>query len=108
MPLLARARFEVYVPDLPRYRNLLVSFEEEFTYAFGGCTTASNLNSSYLLQDGSTVADRINLIYSDVPIDLSQTFEVASRYADELMTAAFEALSEESVLVTVIQIYHAA
>jgi hypothetical protein len=38
LPLLERARVEVYVPDLPapHYHNLLLSFEEEFTYAFGG------------------------------------------------------------------------
>ena len=36
MPLLERARVEVYFPDLPapHYRNLLLSFEEDFTYAF--------------------------------------------------------------------------
>ena len=38
MPLLERTRVEVYLPDLPssEYQNLLRSFEEEFTYAFGG------------------------------------------------------------------------
>ena len=46
MPLLERARVEVYVPDLPapHYRNLLLSFEEEFTYAFGGCTIVRALD----------------------------------------------------------------
>ena len=42
MPLLERVRVEVYVPDLPAaaYRNLLLSFEEEFTDAFGGARQA--------------------------------------------------------------------
>lgn len=50
MPLLERARVEVYVPDLApaQYRNLLLSFEEEFTYAFGGCTIIRGLDGSYL------------------------------------------------------------
>ena len=36
--LLEQAGVEVYLPDLqqPTYQNLLRSFEEEFTYTFGG------------------------------------------------------------------------
>jgi hypothetical protein len=38
LPLLERARVEVYLPDLPRaaYYNLLDELTQEFTYAFGG------------------------------------------------------------------------
>ena len=109
MPLLERARVEVYVPDLPapHYRDLLLSFEEEFTYAFGGCTIVRGLDGSYLSQAGVKTPDRINLIYTDLPVALSTNFETAARYADELKQAAFEALSEEAVLVAVGQIYHA-
>ena len=109
MPLLERARVEVYVPDLPaaQYRNLLLSFEEEFTYAFGGCTVLRGLDGNYLSRDGFEVPDRINLIYTDLPVALSINFERAARYADELKNAAFDALAEESVLVTVAQLYHA-
>ena len=40
MPLLERVRVEVYIPDPSqlKYENLLLSLEEEFTYAFGGCS----------------------------------------------------------------------
>ncbi len=109
MPLLERARVEVYVPDLPapHYRNLLLSFEEEFTYAFGGCTIVRGLDGSYLSRAGDKTPDRINLIYTDLPVALSTNFESAARYTDELKRAAFEVLSEETVLVAVGQIYHA-
>ena len=109
MPLLERARVEVYVPDLPtpHYRYLLLSFEEEFTYAFGGCTIVRGLEGSFLSSAGFKTPDRINLIYTDVPLALSTNFESAARYADELKRAAFEVLSEETVLVTAGQIYHA-
>ena len=109
MPLLERARVEVYVPDLPgpEYRNLLLSFEEEFTYAFGGCTIVRGLDGSYLSRAGVKTPDRINLMYTDLPLPLSTNFESAARYADELKQAAFEALAEETVLVTMGQIYHA-
>ena len=46
MPLLERVRVEVYLPDLPssEYQNLFRSFEEEFTYAFGGSSIISGLD----------------------------------------------------------------
>jgi hypothetical protein len=52
--------------------------------------------------------DRINLIYTDLPLSLSANVESVARYAGELREAAFEALSEEAVLVAITQIYHAA
>lgn len=109
MPLLERARVEVYVPDLPaaQYRNLLLSFEEEFTYAFGGCTIARGLDGNYLSRAGLKTPDRINLIFTDLPVALSTNFESAAHYADELKRAASDALADETVLVAVVQIYHA-
>jgi hypothetical protein len=109
LPLLERARVEVYVPDLPapQYNNLLLSFEEEFTYAFGGCTIERVLEGSYLSRAGSKTPDRINLVYTDLPVPVSTNFETAARYAEELKRAAFDVLDEEAILVAVGQIYHA-
>jgi hypothetical protein len=108
LPLLERVRVEVYDPDLPAtaYRNLLLSFEEEFTYAFGGCTIMRGLDGNYLSHTGLKIPDRINLIYTDLPLALSTNFESVARYADELKQAAIEALAEETVLVAVTQVYH--
>ena len=50
---------------------------------------------------------RINLIYTDLPLALATNFETVARYANELKQAAAEALTEEAILVTVTQIYHA-
>jgi hypothetical protein len=109
LPLLERVRVEVYVPDLPAdpYLNLLLSFEEEFTYAFGGCTIVRGLDGSYLSHAGVKTPDRINLVYTDLPLALSINFERAARYADELKQPAVDVLIEEVVLVTVTQVYHA-
>ncbi|HEX7314367.1 MAG TPA: hypothetical protein VF297_10615 [Pyrinomonadaceae bacterium] len=109
MPLLERVRVEVYVPDLPAaaYRNLLLSFEEEFTHAFGGGTVVRGRDGNYLSRAGVITPDRINLIYTDLPLAVSTNFESVARYADELKEAALEALSEEAVLVAVTQVYHA-
>ncbi len=109
MPLLERARVEVYLPDLPssEYQNLLRSFEEEFTYAFGGCSIVKGLQGSYLSVAGALIPDRINLLYSDAPLALSTNFDQVAAYIGELKSAAMEALSEEAVLICVEQIYHA-
>jgi hypothetical protein len=109
LPLLERVRVEVYVPDLPvpHYRNLLLSFEEEFTYAFGGCTIVQGLERSYLSSSGVKIPDRINLIFADLPLALSSNFDRAGQYADELKQVASETLNEEAVFVTVAPIFHA-
>jgi hypothetical protein len=110
LPLLERVRVEVYIPDLPTasYRNLLEAFNEEFTYAFGGCTVVRGLDGSYLSRAGTKTPDRINLIYTDLPLALSTNFENVARYADRLKQAALESLEEEAILVVVSQVYHAA
>ena len=107
MPLLERVRVEVYLPDLPsEYQNLLRSFEEEFTYAFGGSTIIRGLEGSYLSESGERIPDRINLLYSDAPMALSTNYDSLAAYVHELKRAAMEALSEEAVLISVEQIYH--
>ena len=109
MPLLERVRVEVYVPDpsQPRYNNLLQSLEEEFTYAFGGCTIVRGLQGSYLSRLGKRIPDRVNLVYSDVPLALSTRFNAVADYAEKVKRAAIEALTEEDVLISVEQVYHA-
>jgi len=109
LPLLERVRVEVYLPDphITEYDNPLRSFEYEFTYAFGGCTIVRGLEGSYLSKFGKHITDRINLIYSDVPLALSLDFALVAGYVRELKRASIEALTEEDVMVAVTQIYHA-
>ena len=108
MPLLERVRVEVYIPDpsIVDYENLLRSFEAEFTYAFGGCTILRGLEGCYLSQFGSRIHDRINVIFSDIPLALSLESAAVAGYVGEVKRAATEALAEETVLLTVTQIYH--
>jgi hypothetical protein len=65
------------------------------------------LDGNYLSHTGVKTPDRVNLIYTDLPLALSTNFESVARYTDELKQVATEALSEEAVLVAVTQIYHA-
>jgi hypothetical protein len=109
LPLLERARVEVYLPDLPRaaYYNLLDELTQEFTYALGGCTIIHGLDGSYLSETGSSIHDRINLIYTDTPYAFGENFEVISAYANKLKAAVNAALEEETVLVAILRVYHA-
>ena len=109
MPLLEQARVEVYLPDLPssEYENLLRSFVEEFTYAFGGASIVRGLEGSYLSESGERIPDRINIVYSDLPVAFSTNFERVAAYVAELQRVAMEALGEERILISVEQVYHA-
>ena len=109
MPLLEQTRVEVYLPDLPssQYENLLRSFKEEFTYAFGGASIVRGLEGSYLSESGEPIPDRINIVYSDLPVALSTNFETIAAYVGELRRVSLEALSEETILISVEQVYHA-
>jgi hypothetical protein len=109
LPLLERARVEVYLPDLPRaaYRNLLDELTQEFTYTFGGCTINHGLDGSYLSEAGSPIQDRINLIYTDTPYSFAENFETISTYANKLKAAVDRGLEEETVLIAVLRVYHA-
>ena len=80
MPLSAKARVEVYLPDLPKpvYQKLLQIFAEEFTSAFGGCTIVRGLDGNYLSKFGQIIADCINLIYTDTPVDFQENFSAIS------------------------------
>ena len=108
MPLSAKARIEVYLPDLPKpvYQRLLQAFTNEFTYTFGGCSIVRGLEGNYLSNFGQIIPDRINLIYTDTPFAFQENFILLSDYADKIREAAFEALDEEAILVAVLQIYH--
>jgi hypothetical protein len=108
LPLLERVRVEVYIPDpsIADYENLLLSFEAEFTYAFGGCTILRGLEGCYLARFGNRIHDRINVIYSDIPLALSIEFAAVSGYVREVKRAATEALAEEAVMVAVTRVYH--
>ena len=108
MPLFEKARVEAYIPELPKpeYQDLLDILDQEFTYAFGGCTIIHGLAGSYLSRLGLKLQDRVSLIYSDTPFAFDENFKVLSEYADKLRAAAFAALEEEAILVALYKVHH--
>ena len=110
MPLSARARIEVYLPDLwtRASQELLLLFNQEFTYTFGGATILRGLDGSYLSHLGQPLRDRVNLIYTDTPFSFAEHFALLSASTDKLRGAVVDALEEEAVLIVALPIYHAA
>jgi hypothetical protein len=108
LPLFARARIEVYLPErkIAAYRRLQKAFRQEFLETFGGCTVIENIKGLYLSSDERIDSDKINLIYADTPFDFEKNFKALSKYTDELKKAALEASEEESILIVVHKIYH--
>ncbi len=109
MPLSARARIEVYLPDQLSLssQELLIVFNREFTQTFGGATLWRGLDGSYLAQNGQMVRDRINLLYTDTPFSLDENMEELTIYMAKLRQAVLDALQEEAVLVVALPVYHA-
>lgn len=108
MPISARARIEIYLPDVPKknYRNARRTFEREFLETFGGCTVIKNIRGLYLSEKKKTETDKIVLIYADTPFEFRKNRAALSKYTDELRDAAFQATNEESILIVVHEIYH--
>jgi hypothetical protein len=91
----------VYLPDVldAEYQKLLVEFNHEFTYTFGGATILRGLDGSYLSHRGLPIRDRVNLIWTDTHFSFQDHFDLISHYVDELQQAAMAALHEEAVLI---------
>jgi hypothetical protein len=108
LPLSARARIEIYLPDVPKkmYRNARRAFEKEFLETFGGCTVIKGVNGVYLAADGKADTDKIVLIYADTPFEFRKNRAALSKYTDELRDVAFKVTNEESILIVVHEIYH--
>ena len=103
MLLSERVRIEVFIPDLPdpSYTKLLAQLQTEFSYAFGGCAVVS-ATGSFLSASGIILPDKINILFTDVLLDLHRDRLLIGQYTERLRSAAREALKqEESILVSV-------
>lgn len=108
MPLSAKARVEIYLPDqsIPAYQDLLKSVVEEFTITFGGCSVIRGLDGHYLSNFGQIIPDRVNLVYTDTSFNFQENIDVLADYTDKLRESAFKALNEEAILVAIWPVYH--
>lgn len=109
MPLSEKVRIEIYVPDRREksYQNLLDAVADEFTEAFGGATVIRGFEGRYESDVGEKIIEKMNVIYTDLPLDLATYQNEVGSYLDALKAAAHEVLREESILVTARSIFHA-
>ncbi len=109
MPLSEKVRIEIYVPDRAEanYQNLLDAFADEFTEAFGGATLLRGFEGRFLSATGEKEVEKMNLVYTDLPLNLTAYQNEIAVYLDEIKEAAHEVLNEESILVTARTIFHA-
>ena len=108
MPLSARARVELYLPDRPEpiYQDLYHAIVNEFTNVFGGCTTQHS-KGSYLADSGASIAEKVLVVYADTEFDFQDNLELVTEYADHLRGDVHLALDEEEeILVAVWSVSH--
>ena len=108
MPLSAKVRVEIFIPDLPDpvYALILEEFGDELTYAFGGCTITAS-SGKYRSASGLILPDKINILFSDTPFEWEQDRAVIERYAEELADVTRRGLrSEETILIALHPVYH--
>jgi len=109
LPLSEKVRVEIFIPDLPEpmYSRLVEELGDEMTFAFGGCTTIQG-SGKYLEDEGSILPDRVNLLFTDVPLRWEADRLAIERYANILRGIVADALlKEESVLIALYPVSHA-
>ncbi len=105
-----RIRVEVYVPIRyeAAYQETLSWVIREFTELRGGCTVIENTGGYYLSQDNETIEDRVNVVYSDFPMNWDNEADYAEvlEYCQQLQNFLLMNLWEEVILITARAIYH--
>lgn len=106
--LLKRTRIDVYLPEKKAkvYGRLRKAIESEFLFTFGGCTVIEGVRGLYLRSGEKPEEDRVTRVYADMPFSFEDRHEDISAYAESLREAASESLPEQSILITVEEIYH--
>lgn len=111
MPSFApKTRVEVYLPVRyeAAYQDTLEWVIREFTNLHGGCTVIENAGGYYLSQSSETIADRVSLIYCDLPLNWAKRRDrnEALTYSANLQSFLLKNLWEESVLIAAYPVSH--
>ena len=107
MPLSARARLEIYLPDKHEgvYRDLRDAIISEFTLVFGGCTVVA-AKGAYQSDSGAASVEGVLVVYTDTDLAFQDNFDFLEGYADKLRQDLYKALDEEEILVSVSSVFH--
>lgn len=98
-----RIRVEVYLPvrDHPAYQDTLIWLIDELTELCGGCSVHKNASGYYFSDSGEVTEDRVNVIYSDFPMNWNEPVDQAAAldYCATLKSFLLENLWEEEILI---------
>jgi hypothetical protein len=98
-----RIRVEVYVPIRyhPAYQASLTWVIEEFTQLRGGCTVNESAGGYYLSRANEVIADRVNVVYSDFPMNWNKKSDRAKvpAYCASLKQFLYANLLEEEIMI---------
>lgn len=105
-----RIRIEVYVSIRyeAAYQETLSWVIREFTELRGGCTVIEDTGGYYLSQSDETIEDRVNVVYSDFPMNWNDEADYVEvlEYCSQLQNFLLMNLWEEAVLITAQAVYH--
>jgi hypothetical protein len=105
-----RIRVEVYIPIRyeSAYRETLFWVTEELTRLRGGCSIIENVGGYYLSIADEIIEDRVNIVYSDFPMDWENPAEREEvlKYCSGLQKFLLENLWEEAILITAFPVHH--
>ena len=112
MPKFApKSRIEVYIPIRYEiaYQETLSWVTEELTRLRGGCTVIENVGGYYLSSSDEIITDRVNIVYSDFPMNWDVPTERGKvlDYCHSLQKFLLENLWEEAILIVALPVFHA-
>ncbi|MGH9949623.1 MAG: hypothetical protein ACRD6X_20820 [Pyrinomonadaceae bacterium] len=112
MPKFApKIRVEVYIPIRyeTAYRETLLWVTEEFTRLRGGCSVIENSGGYYLSTADQITGDRVNIVYSDFPMNWHDEIDRKNTlvYCSGLQQFLLNNLWEEAILITAYPVNHA-
>jgi hypothetical protein len=105
-----RVRIEVYFPirDEQLYDHYLEWLIDELTRVHGGCTVLENMSGYFESPTKGLLADRVNVVYSDLELNWSEPTERAEvlDYCAMLRRFLLENLWEEEILISAYPVSH--
>jgi len=105
-----KIRVEIYIPIRYEiaYRETLAWVTAELAHLRGGCSVIENVGGYYLSTENEIIEDRVNIVYSDFPMDWDKFIEreEALNYCSGLQKFLLENLWEETILITASPVFH--
>lgn len=105
-----KIRVEIYIPVRYEiaYRETLVWVTTELAHLRGGCSVIESVGGYYLSTADEIIEDRVNIVYSDFPMNWNKSAERQEvlNYCAGLQKFLLENLWEEAILIAASPVFH--